>query len=64
MMPLEMQLLLLAFHGTRRITAVADGIGHPVKVQSDAEQYKAEDDAQEQLGLGGRKALHLGCSLV
>ena len=64
MMALEMQLLLLTFHSTRRIATVADSIGHPIEVQTDAEQYKAKDDAQEQLGIGGGKALHLGRSLV
>ena len=47
MMALEMQLLLLTFHSTRRIATVADSIGHPIEVQTDAEQYKAKDDAQE-----------------
>ena len=45
MVAIEVQLLLLTLHGTRRIVSVTDRTWHSVQVQADTEKNKAENEA-------------------
>lgn len=44
MVAIEVQLLLLTLHGTRRIVSVTDRTWHSVQVQADTEKDKPENE--------------------